>query len=185
MSANQSCLIWGTHCKLTKYKKFGDQDNWWFVNNSRRAGGSYEIRSTHRHQLQSLSNQEKARLTTWIIDHPPEGGEFTEITESTISEIQSKNPLSSEERAGRLLCFIEKESTKISDAISIKTDYAPEALAWSESTDWEEVEYLLNHLLSEGWLSVGGSPAAVSYTVTVAGRNRIGHQKNQMGFGTV
>jgi hypothetical protein len=55
------CLIWSTPARAEP--RLGDYDHI----NSRRAAGEYKVPGSDLHAMQSLSEREKKRLTSWIV----------------------------------------------------------------------------------------------------------------------
>jgi hypothetical protein len=55
------CLIWKTPAQ--EMPRLGDYDHL----NSRRAGGEYKVVGSDRDAVQSLTELEKKRLTTWLV----------------------------------------------------------------------------------------------------------------------
>ena len=130
--------------------------------------------------INSLSDQEKARLTTWLVDQRALGNTQPEITETDIDYVKARRPLPVHERAERLLQFISKEGRTVADPVWIAEDtYA--AYAWSESTEWAEVDYCLDYLMQQSWLNRRDSTQAGSlFTVSVGGYSRIAEKETNV-----
>ena len=168
----ETCPIWGTRFEATGH--FFDRTMTFRVDDSPRAGGGYSIDWVLVSSgINSLSDQEKARLTTWLVDQRALGNTQPEITETDIDYVKARRPLPVHERAERLLQFISKEGRTVADPVWIANDtYA--AYAWSESTEWAEVDYCLDYLMQRGWLNGRESTQAGSLvTVSVSGYSRI------------
>lgn len=148
---------------------------------SPRAGGEYRLidQSLFDYGLSHLSNESKARLTTWLIDQRAQGDLAPEITQENLEYAIQKPALQVHERAERLLKHIAGLSNSIGAGVDIRQD-TPSSFAWSESTRWEEVVYLLNYLRDSGWLDHTGTNNRIfnetglaQGVVTVAGFNQI------------
>ena len=102
--------------------------------------------------INALSDSRKARLTTWLINQRLQGVTEPVVTKEVLSYIDSSSPLSVHERADRLLRFTATQASNVGDRVSILQD-VDGAFAWSESTDWREVDYFLDYLEAMGWLN--------------------------------
>ena len=147
------------------------------VHDSPRAGGSYMVTYDmvldDVHRLSYLSQEQKARLTTWLIEQRRKWNDIPMITKEIVEYVIAKSPLAVYERADGLLRFIAGQSEKVGNTIYVSDD-TPGAYAWTESTTWNEVYYYLNYLMSMDWIA-GQRFAAGNFrgTITVAGYNRI------------
>ena len=181
MSQQSKCPIWDTVCTQENIDKLSEKPFVTYVQYSPRAGGSYKLDWNTKHAVEALSEPEKARLTTWLIDQREQSGQpenlnnWPTITESVVSYTKNRDDLQPHKRADRLLRFIARKTPTVGMSLSVKEFHQYEALAWSESIRWQEVEYLLNYLVENGLLETN-PPAEESYTVTVSGYGRIGDQ---------
>ena len=169
----KSCPIWGTPLEGPTIKLIDSQNGiTWNGYDSPRAGGSYRVATDAA--IGELSAEEKARLTTWLVDQRLQGNQSPRITETTIKSIKTKRSLQVHERADRLLRFIAQQSQTVSNRVMIGEDEL-RAYAWSESIEWQEVSYFLEYLRETAWIDgdfLGNGQSIVF--VTVAGHNRIG-----------
>ena len=85
--------------------------------------------------------------------------------------------MSVDERADRLLRFVGKHSKRIGDTVALTLRGYPGshqvlayAMAWSESTEHDEVIFLRDYLVEQGWIQERGS---YLYCVTADGYRRI------------
>ena len=158
---------------------------------SKRAGGKYEVSSKVAELVKELEDGEKVRLTTWLVDQRLQGVYQPKVTEEIIDYVKTKRPLSVPERADRLLRFIAKKTEKTGNRVSFHTledagnlnvqrrkskeiQNTHLACAWSESTDWEEIDYFFDYMTEKGWLkSKLPSDNTVPATVTIDGYSRI------------
>ncbi len=147
------------------------------VYDSPRADGSYKV-TYHMvlddvHRFSYLSQEQKAWLTTWLIEQRQKGNDIPIVTKEIVEYIIAKGPLAVHERADGLLRFIARQSETVAHRISVFDDTLG-AYAWTESTVWDEVDYYLDYLMSMGWIAgerVGGGNFVG--TITIAGYNRI------------
>ena len=98
------------------------------------------------------SESQKACLTTWLINQRLQGVAEPEITREVLAYIDTVRPLVVHERADRLLRFAASRASNVGTRVSVGPTTAG-TYAWSESTEWEEVDYFLNYLREMGWLS--------------------------------
>ena len=113
--------------------------------------------------VSSLSDKEKARLTTWLIDQRMQGVPLPAITAAVVNHVKVKRPLSVRERADRLLQYLSNLVSVVGASVGLGTPAVNpdsfgqrpmsegatswEAMAWSESIQALEVQYLLDYLL--------------------------------------
>ena len=179
MANEHVCLIWGNGYEAAvKGLARGHPGMMHEVHHSPRAGGNYRITREAVLTIEDarLDDSGKARLTTWLIDQRNMGVRFPLVTADIIEEIRRKPSLPVHERADRLLRFLAGSIDFVGYQFNlIESTY--EAYAWSESADWQEVDYFLNYLKAMSWirgqLYVGGFGGVV----TVAGHNRIAAQR--------
>ena len=177
--AISTCQIWGGAFEAKGF--YIPQTRTFRVEESPRAGGGYEIGEVLvAAQVDRLSYQEKAKLTTWLIDQRLQGNHQPTVTEEVIQHAKNRRPLSAHERAEKLLRFIASSAETVADSVDLssKPYESYYAYAWSESTDWDEVDYFIDYLDRKGWIqgirTLGGWQNA---TVTVDGYSRIGEQE--------
>ena len=174
-----TCPIWGSEFEAKGFHIPQTKTN--RVDDSPRAGGGYEIDQVliYSH-VNSMSEEEKARLTTWLVDQRMPGGPPPRVTEEIISHAKNKLPLPVHVRAERLLKFMTSSARTVANRVvcSEGSDESHGALAWSESTIWPDVVYFLNYLETMGWIQkVYGNVAIEEMAnVTVSGYNRIAEQ---------
>lgn len=179
-----NCLIWNdwgdsTITELwepTGPKSHTQRGHWV---NSERAGGHYVLWDRAKPSVEELNEQQKARLTTWLIAQREQGNHFPEITLDSLNYATQRPLLQVHERAGRLLKCLASQSDTIGTEVDVR-HHTPLPYAWSESVKWEEVVYLLNFLRDNGWIDQTTSDDRVYHTrgliggvVTVAGYNQI------------
>ena len=118
--------------------------------------------------LDQLNDNERARLTTWLVsqrllefDHPI-------LTSEVIQSTRYGRPLQIHERANRLLRFFVTHSELVGEKVRVGDegeynddgDWVPatphslwKAMAWSESVDSTEVGYCVAYLEKMGWIT--------------------------------
>lgn len=99
-----------------------------------------------------MPDEQKAALTTWLIDQRHQGVDWPEVTEGILEFIKTKHPLPVHERADRLLRFIAGRSKPIGTRVQSDWRNHFRSLAWSESVSNSEVRYLMNYLTEKKWL---------------------------------
>ena len=144
------------------------------VTNSSRAGGGYTISETLvNSEIIHMTDILKARLTTWLVDQRLQGNTQPAIAESELTAVKNKQDMPVQSRIDRLLRFMAALSETVGSRIDV-TEQTLGAFAWTESTTWEEVSYLLDYLGQMSWIEGGRVlTGAFSGTVTVNGYNRI------------
>ena len=173
-----TCRIWGEEYGASGYAT--QDSNKVVVENSARAGGGYVLISGTKPWINQLSVQQKARLTTWLIDQRSRGNEHPEITKDVVQYVRNRRPLPVHERAERLLRFVVDQLKTVSDALEIH-EQTFAAYAYSDSTDFDDILYFLSYLNDLGWIDLRGSSFGNRrVTVTVAGYNRVEEQRTNL-----
>ncbi len=193
-----SCPIW-TDFQASVYGRASDNGTLFVESN--RAGGNYGISSDTIARLEKkrtfrlkgqemifpqVSDYDRTRLTTWLVDQRLVGEWEPMVTPEVISSVNRKGRLPVHERANRLLRLIANETRYIGNAIPFEesvtsTGTLPvnlKACAWSESNSWREVEYLIEYHVQNGLLQFVGNTdfRFPSYMVTVDGYAEIARQ---------
>ena len=175
-----NCLIWGKDHEATGS---WDDSHTTATVKSARAGGeacTYRITDDALEWLEEKDDRWKALLTTWLIDQRAQGEKEPVVTTKIVKDINRRRPLPVHKRAERLLRLLAVKIVKVAVGSELKIleeDSATEH-AWSESTEWGEVHFLLSYLRDRGWLKGKLSPVFTSGglfagMVTVAGHSRI------------
>ena len=149
-----------------------------------RAGGGYSITIAAVGQLnlvlERLSEEDRnslrARLTTILVDRRRHGDRLPLVTPTLVKEARSNRSLAVHERADRLLRYLADRANSVGETTEInwepsrifETDL--HAMAWSESTNLEEVNFFLRYLVERNWVF---KPDQIAYQVTVDGHGRI------------
>ena len=179
-----ACPIWGSEYTANITREPSESKI--YVDNSSRAGGSYIIPYGTEDHIGRLKDDEKARLTTWLVDQRLQENNQPVITEEIVDYIKNKPALPVPERANRLLRFFARKSEAPGAKVRIVENNPAglEALAWTESTNWYEIDYYLSNLEEMRWISRSmiasghyvGDGYAVAVIVTVNGHNQIAEQ---------
>ena len=114
-----TCPIWGTRFEATGH--YFDRTRTFRVDSSPRAGGGYSIDGVLvSSEVSSLSDQEKARLTTWLVDQRALGDIQPKITRASHQlRLGLRRPLPVHERAERLLKLIALNSGVIGNYVNL------------------------------------------------------------------
>ena len=171
MNNSSTCPIWGTLIEkpIPVDGNRGEIPKEVFA--SPRAGGKYVANINLQRDLELLDCDErvKARLTTWLIGQREIGVEYPEIDAEVIEMVEQQKDLSVSERADQLLRAMKKRVSHIGEFIELQSD-ADFWLAHSESTNEQEVRYLIKYLQNQGWLSIKAVLSApTTYQITVEG----------------
>lgn len=162
------CAIWNT---VATDESEPGRDG--FSVDSPRAGGRYFISRTAAAMLGSRDERVKARLTSWLVDRRGLGIRCPEVMSSSIEAAARHRDLTVQHRVDRLLGYIAEQTPRIGAAFSLSNQRITcAAMAWSESTDMEEVRFLLNYILKHGWLEAEDS-GPDRYILTIDGHARL------------
>ena len=189
------CPIWNADAATaTEYKVSGyfhHPTRVAYVTYSARAAGGFVLPGVLLNlKLIDMSEEQRSRLTTWLIDQRMQGVEFPEISESVIEYAKNKPPLPVHERADRLLRYLVNSSDVTGESVTLGTladtpdpyghrgvyegSTSWEAMAWSESTKASEVQFFLNYLLEKGWIKGQREGYGTGqFTVTIDGYSHI------------
>ena len=168
-----TCPIWGTTAESVV--RHFDKDTY-IVERSPRAGGDYEITvdAIHLGKVGDLAPAQKAKLTTFLIDSWGMNKQRPLVKYEHVEHATRADPLPVYTRAERLLRYLVKIPKDVGQrwtTESIRHD--PLALAWSESTTPEDIEYFLKYLTDMRWLDRHSSG---SCNITVHGYQHVAEQ---------
>ena len=188
------CLIWPEH----PAKVFKE-----YVQDSPRSGGSYTLDSETWERLwwggENLEERHRPKITTWLVEQRRLGNTSPTITRAVIDATKTARPLSVHERADRLLRLLADETTTIGQSVTLgeaATEDEPSmfretpvilesgrtswlSMAHSESTEPQEIYFLLDYLNRMGWIE-GDTPqpnGLGDFIVSVRGYERIAEQE--------
>ena len=195
MSINTNCPIWDTPTTMISSPHSGDM----ISVNSPRTGGKYLISESAEAMLETRDDRLKTKLTSWLVEQRWLGEQMPEIFSTIIYEAEERKVLSVFERANRALKYLESQTSYIGDVIELFRDQGAlnvhlEAMsrgegidepdrsrcfvslnlqAFSESTNLEEVAFLLRYLNSRRWLDHTDSRGLQTCELTVEGYTRL------------
>ena len=167
--AQYQCPIWETRCEAITHTEGSAT-----VTESPRAGGDYQLHDDATAELGSLSNDEKARLTTALVRERLLGNPCPVVNLNAIEAAKRSSRAPMEERLKRLLRYLALEITQAGTPIGMGPDPSPLAntipiseedeanwrhaqygLAYSESIGFEELDYLAESLSERGLVEKG------------------------------
>ncbi len=173
----KTCPIWGT--RFEAKGTYDPETKTYEVEESARTFAGYSITTAMLDIfVKPMSDSEKARLTTWLIDQSCRGNYQPQITLGAYQDLRSKQPLPVHARADRLLRLVSlcTRSRQLGEFVSFQRLWN-DMLAWSESTNQHDVRYLLDYLEKKGWLErdpfgpeIGQN---VNWRVSVEGHTRV------------
>ncbi len=158
-----------------------------------RTGGGYAITNAAVGQLklslERLSEDEcdglRARLTSMLVERRGQGEENPLVTPGLVKEAMVTRALAVHERADRLLTHIISRSNNIGYPVKIGNEGTRDsygqwiefpdspteqnAMAWSESTSEQEVQFLTEYLVRQDWIEAQISGRSKTCTVLVDG----------------
>lgn len=153
------CPIWGKPAEELAKSSAGE-----IKVRSPRTGGDYRIMGAARLAVARATLDQKARLTTWLVEQRRGGEGAPLVTEEVLEEIETRRPLRMSERKQRFFLlaltrdFLASSSFKISgiqDQQLIRDSGA--ISAWTECQTDDERSAILRFLKQEGLINFGGS----------------------------
>ena len=149
---NQSCPIWGT-VALVRFVSAGLYTHQ--LVDPPRAGGRYIIEEPAAIQVAkpSVSEQMKAKLTTMLVNQRMVGIPTPRVAFEHLDEAATRERLSAEDRAQRLLGDLVGRLYKVGEFIPTLSNDG-HAFAVSESTDYAEIQYFLTYLEENNWINI-------------------------------
>ena len=175
----ETCPLWGTQYPATGVYIPETKTNQ--IEYSARSGGGYVLaEELLNSKALTLSDDAKARLTSWLVDQRLLGVAAPRITASIVARVIALPPLAVHQRARQLLQFLAWKSPTVSAEIGLISTIDPnhaaaqvlfEAMAWTESTNDSDVTYLADYLVQQRW--VGKHQNGPLYRVTVDGHHEI------------
>ena len=165
--AEQQCPIWGTLCE-----SITPAEDSVTVTDSPRAGGSYQLYNDAAAELVNLTADEKARLTTSLVRERLLGNPCPAVNLNAIETAKTATRARMEERLTNLLLRMVDSMIKAGLPVEIRLDASHRghsvnseeaevwrntqfALAYSESADFDELEYLVDSLAERGLIEKG------------------------------
>ena len=158
------CPIWSTPSAIGRL--VGRFDS--FVD-SPRVGGQYFVDDIAINELRTLSDRDKVKLTSWLVEQRSFGKLIPEITSVSIFEAQQRKELRIGERVDGILRYLESKSPLLGIGVQIclfrprsDTELTKDhsiffdLLRHSESVDFHELMSLLNYLKERGYIEHSG-----------------------------
>ena len=170
-----TCPIWNLDCKSLRRDIDADV---YVVAASSRAGGDYEITYDALDEVQRMDESGRTRVNSILVEQWMKGIAVPRLTKDDLLRASEKQSLPVHERAERLLRLLVKESSQIGQELLFWGDEPNglSALGWSESTSWQEVQFLTEYLVDQGWAnrgSAGRNTSALQVVVEVPGYRRM------------
>lgn len=145
--AEQVCAIWGTPAKVSAISNV-------YLVESPRCGGDYRITREASVNLRSASEGLRLNATNWLVGQFLLGAFEPTITTTILEQIAYAAPPPIPERAVRLLHFIATNSESLGHYVPIDDNHdSCAAAAWGGVAGWSEVEFLLDFLKVQGFLT--------------------------------
>ena len=163
------CPIWETDCRTQRSTA---DTELYVVHQSFRAGGAYQISADACEAIPNLVEEgEKARLTSMLVGQWIRGVNVPRLTAYDVQRAKESQPLPVNERAERLLIFLATSSPGLGEVLELadpdhrffqsqtldtrspSADRHQSALAWSESLDGAELDFLTDYLANRGWIT--------------------------------
>ena len=158
------CLIWGTP---EKHRIDPKDPNTLY--DSPRAGGKYCMSHMAHAMISSWTDQEKVKLTSWLVEQRRLGYEWPEVDLPDLDDILSHPESSVQARMDNLLRYFEQKNKLVGDVVQICVDgrvmkmfletsmerfldASYEILAWTESCKMTEVVTLLEECQRLEWI---------------------------------
>ena len=186
MEQDSNCAIWQT--AASEYY-VADKDG--SVFDSPRAGGKYFIDGTARSVLSNFTSDNKALLTTWLVEQRKSGDNCPNIFVETLRNIARRKALEVSTKADRVLHYLSTQTKIPGSSVTlhgqenensfskiheiVKKYY--EILAQSECLDGDELVFILDYLTQRGWVNVRGNINHLKCQLTVDGYIEIEEQK--------
>ena len=184
---DQYCLIWGSEYPAEVEARTDDTIE---VIDSERVTVPYLLtRDVADLEIRRLNAREKARLTTWLINHARPGENPPLVNKEVVDRLKSGRSLSEGERADRLLGHIADQTLVVGMEFSLNSITAG-VLAWSESVEESEIGFLIHDLMKKEFLDAAEMQANRRYgtfkvpknvRVTVDGYEHIRNQSVNEG----
>lgn len=175
MSEQAICPIWGTPAEVVNGPGGASV-------RSLRAGGQYRISSTAQTTVANLTTDEKARLSTWIVDQHRFGDTNPFVKDEQVQWAKERRPLRFSEKVERFLLALAANNFRPGDKMAIGArmkgnDYSTILKAWLEMEDDELVGFA-KLLADEGTLT---PLSTVVFTLSARGFSRL----EQMQIGSI
>ena len=167
---SKNCPIWGVECVVESIQlEDTPEARFAHVKNSFRAGGTYEITFDARDIAEHSDDETKARLISVLVGQWMKGVDVPRLTMEDVRRASESQRLPPHERAERLLRLLVNRSPQVGGFLHLCPDSVARpnglgqgwtavnlaALAWSESINDEELNFLTDYLAKLGWITIG------------------------------
>ncbi|MET0101324.1 MAG: flagellar biosynthesis anti-sigma factor FlgM [Sedimenticola sp.] len=143
--ASNRCLIWGTESTIIYDSMLR---NWNIF--SPRTCGQYAVSQGVQGDIDALDIEDRAKLTSAIIERRNNGDPIPTVTDSTIHESMTRRALSNREKDFRLLSYLKINSERVKRIDSNIRTY--EMMAQTETISEEELTDLFNRLMRDSYI---------------------------------
>jgi hypothetical protein len=152
-----SCPIWGVPAVL-EAGSIGDSAKI----NSVRAGGQYGISGTAAAIVANLSDQERAKLTTWLVEQRRRGVAMPVVDSTIVEDIKNRRALRFSERKTRFFLFANyfgfgpgvEFPISQSENNSAGFPRLQHVASWIEAANLKEARGILQSLEEEGYINI-------------------------------
>ena len=162
--------------------------------NSPRCGGRYSISQRDINKIRNYNNRQKARLTSWLIRQRQFGEECPHFVEALFGNVKYANDMMKVNRSDAILKYIRSKTSELGKGISYASRNEIERfenncsseekfaskcincynlIAFSESTNYRELTFLLEYLEQRGWIKIRNENQTRSCMLTVEGYTRL------------
>ncbi len=182
MDNNATCPIWSTPARTTR------EPGKTPTVVSPRAGGEYVISRRAIHSLNSCHDQDKAKLTSWLVEQRRLGNSQPRVSEHIVDDAKKRRPMSVFDRADAILGFLAIETQELGLPVShrvfrktfagVQTTRDEEMhlalLAACESVSTSELSFLMAYLERRNFIEYTGRNSPLQKcTLTVEGYARL------------
>jgi hypothetical protein len=154
---DQADPVWGQVAEIHD----GEFDGWRVT--ADRVDGSYRIARSVIEQVRTLSPQEKAKLTTWIVDQHRAGESDPMITSHTLSLAVQRRPLNYRQKVARFFLFLRSIDFGVGKAIRVwgqvdtfQQYWEGRLSAWLEVSEPQQLIHLMRAFEQEGIIGLEG-----------------------------
>lgn len=182
--------IWGTPVIEMR----PTENQWTKEYNSPRCGGWYSIDIIAVRQVNNLSDRQKARLTSWLIEQRRSRIECPKVTEDMIKLAKQQKDMLILDRVEKVLMHMNSKEDRVE--VPFEYGYDPnnsvveflrlgpptpdqeneyyELLAYSESISQKELKSLINHLKDQNLIKdMPNCDPLIVLCLTIEGKNRL------------
>ncbi len=165
-SFNSQCPIWGTPANdVTHNRASGHREKSY---DSPRCGGKFTVGHTASPSLSQLKDEDKARLTTWMVDQRRYGNDMPTIDLAVLDRIATMPAMSVSERRDRLLLCLSRKSHFLGESIAFDNadggSNRLELTAWTDAINEPEFGYIVQFANEEKLINILDSVGSIKIT---------------------